>query len=180
MHSGHFPVRLAALDLEQAFARTDVDSISHKPLLSAGKRLENEDFIVGSDCIGEIETIPHRASADIDRDVPAKRSLVVQHVATQSRIGAERHLQRLAHGCAWHRRRGDVEKAAQMASEGDPRHATRITRGAAGGTGIWLLIICSRALPAANSWRAMKVGMAAASASRTITAALRRRRLRHA
>ena len=96
-HIGDLPAAVAARQFEQTLAGPDMKPIRHpslhQPPVSAWKTI---DFVARADRIAEPDAVARRLAVDIDRDVPAERTLVVEHIAAQRRPRREHRGQRLA------------------------------------------------------------------------------------
>jgi hypothetical protein len=96
--------------------------------LSTGQGLEDEDLIVVTDGIGEVVSIGDAGRVDVDGDVPAHASLVVENVGAQAGVGGEYLIEHGAHGVA----SGCLDRAGEVpleiGGECNARHAAMLAR----------------------------------------------------
>jgi len=121
-----FPGAAAQIEFEQAFAGPDKNSAQPcLPPSAARKRLKHGNLVLGADRVAKSFPIANRPAIDIDGDVPAHASLMVQYVTAQPRICAARLRQSVSHRRRFDLHRRRWQEAAKRGSKRDNRHEQR-------------------------------------------------------
>src|SRR3954471_13778187 len=90
--------------------------------LSAGQRLEHLYLVICADRIGQPLAVAQCRAIDIDRDMLAQRTLIVEHIAAQHGSLGEYRRERFGDRAALDRRRRRIQKAPQRRGERHGRH----------------------------------------------------------
>src|SRR4051812_18753001 len=89
---------------------------------AADQRLEHVYLVIWADRIGQPLAVAQCRAIDIDRDMLAQRTLIVEHIAAQGRPLGEHRGERLGDRAALDLRRRRIQKAPQRRGERHGRH----------------------------------------------------------
>jgi len=100
-------------------------SRGHRPRLLPRRSIPcaDVDLVTRPDRVGQAGAVIDQPAVDINREVPAQSTLVVEHIAAQCRARREHRGERGTDRGALHRSRGRRQKALERPGERDRRHA---------------------------------------------------------